>query len=137
MADPDKLLRNGVPMVAGVVLLSVAGWLHHRDTVERAHWVEVRGTIVEVTRERDGENWAPVVEFEANGERLRSTGMYSSSKPATGGPLFVRYDPAAPASSAQVLGALDGLVLPSVVLLGFIALVGGLVGAVRSRREPD
>lgn len=135
MADIDKLVSNGVALVAGVVLLTIAGWVHHRDTVERANWVEVRGTVVNAERERDGEQWAPVVEFEADGQRLTALGMYSSSKPASGKQAFVRYDPADPVKSAQVLGELDGLVLPAVVLLGLMALSAGVIGFIRRRKS--
>ena len=135
MPDIDRLLRHGVPIITGVVLLSAAAWVHQKDEVEAAQWVEVRGRIVDAVRERDGDQWAPVVEFEANGQRFRETGSYSSSRPSTGSELFVRYDPEAPEKSARILGPFDALVAPVVFVMGLAALLTGIIGALRSRGD--
>lgn len=135
MPDIEQALRHGVPLVVGIVLISVSGWAYRRDQAELEHSIEVRGTVVENVRERDGDNWAPVVEFEVNGARLRKTGAFSSTRAANGSAFTVRYDPTNPSNTARVIGALEPLALPGAFVLGLMALLSGVVGFLRQSAQ--
>lgn len=118
-------------MVVGVVLISVAVWAHQRES----HFVEVQGKVVDSVRERDGDSWAPVVEFEVNGQLIKQTGSFSSTRTANGEAMSVQYDPADPANSARVMGPLGALAFPAAFLLGLFALISGVVGFLRQSAQ--
>lgn len=131
MADLDRLLRHGIPIVAGVVLLGACAWVAQRDAFEREHWTEQRVKVVGVTRLRNEDEWAPIVEFDANGTHVQHTGSYSTSKASVGSEVFIRFDPADPEKTVRVLQPLEALVVPATFGLGLAALLTGVIGALR------
>lgn len=134
MPDIDRLLRHGLPIITGVVLLGASAWVAQRDSDERAHWTEQRVKVIELTRFRSEDQWAPIIEFEANGRHIRHTGSYSSSRLGEGSEVTIRFDPAAPESTVRILQPFEEFVVPATLALGLGALLTGVVGALR--KEP-
>ncbi len=133
MPDIDRVLRHGVPIVTGLVLLSVTAWVHRRNEFERAHWVEQQAKVVQEARFRDEEQWAPVVEFEANGAHVRHTGSYDTARFIVGSEVTIRFDPAAPEATVRVLKRYETLLVPTMVFMSLATVLAGVVGALRER----
>lgn len=133
----DRLISNGVALLAGVVLVGAGLWLRSNDAREQATQVEVRGAVVDSVKRRDvdrkQDTFAPVIEYEAAGQKLRVTGAYETFRQSEGNPVVVRFDPANPEGTAHVIGALDGLVPAGVIALGAAGLLAGVVGLFRKR----
>jgi hypothetical protein len=136
-------------MQAAVGLAFLAGgwWVHRNDSHQRVHWMETAGTIVDrdIWRQRDlGKKdflqpdtytvtYAPVVEFTVNQRKLRFKGSYDSTPPSLGNQVVVRYDPAAPESSARVVDPFEGLTPWAMAALGLYAAGPALWSMARDR----
>lgn len=131
-------------LVVGLLFVGLGLWLRDREAKDQARLTETRGAVVESVKGRkrtsDGKDidvFAPVIEFEANGEKHRLTGVYEPSKQSNGNPVAVRYDPSAPGTTARVVGSLEGLVPWSLFALGGVSVFSGLTGFLRRLRQKD
>ncbi|MFZ5441386.1 MAG: DUF3592 domain-containing protein [Myxococcota bacterium] len=137
--DPDRLIKNGFALFVGLVFLALGGWLRAKDVDEAEHWVEVRGTVVDSVKRRDVERnedtWAPVVEYEVDGEKRRLNGRYETYRQSEGNPAVLRYEPSDPDGTVHLVGALDGLIPFALLALGGLSFVTGAVGFARALRR--
>ncbi len=114
--DLDAKISAIVGLVTGLIFVVAGAWVYQKDTQERSQWRETHGTVVDgVSRkerdyedDRDKVTYAPVIEFEANGDRVRFTGKYDDYRPSDGHVVVVRYDPNQP-TTARVVDPLEWL----------------------------
>ncbi|MCM1981791.1 DUF3592 domain-containing protein [Lyngbya confervoides] len=121
-----------IGLVIGLVFIGAGGWVQQRNLLEQTHWVEAQGTIVETVsrRERDGDSeettYAPVIEFEVNGDPARFIGKYESYRLSRGNQMLIRYDPTQPEKTARVIEPLEGAVPWTILGLGGLVIVSSL-----------
>lgn len=112
----DEKLSAMIGLVIGLLFIAGGFWVRQIDLREQATLNETQGTVVDIVsrRERNNTNnqekvtYAPVIEFLANGDRTRFTGRYESYRASKGNRVVIRYDPQKPATTARVVGPLEG-----------------------------
>lgn len=101
----QKSRRVAIPVLvlAGAALIALGAHLHRSTAAFLERAVQGTGTVVELVANHsgDGVTWAPVVEFEHGGRRLRFKDSVSSNPPSwrAGDAVAVLYDPARPADA--------------------------------------
>jgi len=129
-------------LVAGLLFIAGGFWVRHQEARERVTMLETQGTVVDSVKRRDHDNstgkdtdaYAPVIEFQVNGSPTRFTGSWTSYQQSKGSQEVVRYDPKAPAATARVVDALEGLTPWAVFAMGGAALISGLRQLLKARR---
>ncbi len=139
----ERSITAIVGLLSGTIFLAGAAWVPQRDRNERLFWQQTDGIVVDTVsrRERNYDEdtyetkYASVIEFEANGDRVRFIGSYSTSRASQGNVVTVRYDPSQP-SQARVVDPFEWLSFWFAVGMGGSALVMGVKAAspVRLRR---
>lgn len=112
----DEKLGGLFGLVLGLGLYLGGGhWVQQRIAYERANFRETQGMIVDNAkwRSRDSDNkeritYAPVVEFQANGQTLQFQGLSQSYPSSTQKSVIVRYDPQQP-THASIVEPLENL----------------------------
>lgn len=134
---PSSTFDQKLSAVMGLVLslLFIAGgiWVWRIDRHQQQTLKETQGQVVDSVsrRERDSDNrekitYAPVIEFEANGQPTRFTGKYQSYRPSTGNSVVVRYDSDQPDHQPRVVDPLEGLTPWAMVVLGGLGVIYSL-----------
>lgn len=140
MAEPDSRFSSIVSLVVGLIFIGIGFWLLQREEHEARTLAESTGHIVDSIKgnrhdnatKKDTVTWAPVIEFTVDGGApVRFTGSPDTVHESNGNPVAVRYDPSSPQATAQVVGALDGLIPWTAFAMGGISLLLGLGGLLR------
>ena len=130
----EEKLSAVIGLVLGLTLMTVAAWARHRDLYEQETLRETQGVVVDTVsrRERDTTTnqdkvtYAPVIQFQANGQPVQFTGWYESYRWSNGRVVAVRYDADEPATTAKVVDPLGSLIPWLVIGMGGFAVVCSL-----------
>ncbi len=130
----EEKLSAIIGLVLGLTLMAVAAWAQRQDWYEQQTMKETQGIVVDSVsrRERDSTSnqdkvtYAPVIEFQVNGQPVQFTGWYESYRWSNGRTVAVRYDADQPATTAKVVDPLAGLVPWLVMGMGGFAVVCSL-----------
>ncbi|MGP1386068.1 MAG: DUF3592 domain-containing protein [Thainema sp.] len=130
----EEKLSAIIGLALALTLIAVAAWAQRRDLYEQETMRETQGVVVDsvsrrerdTTRNQDKLTYAPVIEFQANGQSVRFTGWYESYRWSNGRVVAVRYDADEPATTAKVIDPLAGLIPWLVIGMGGFAAVCSL-----------
>lgn len=125
--------------------MTVAAWAQRKDLYEQETMRETQGIVVDSVsrRERDTTSiqdkvtYAPVIEFQVNGQPVQFTGWYESYRWSNGRVVAVRYDADEPATTAKVIDPLAGLVPWLVIGMGGFTIVCSLGAFLPVRLSSD
>jgi hypothetical protein len=112
----DEMLSASIGLVIGLIFVASGFVVRHKMEYERTALIETPGTVVDSVSRRDRSNnedketYAPIIEFQVNGDPARFTGRYESYRWSNGRVVTVRFDPQHPSTTAQVVDPLEGLV---------------------------
>lgn len=122
----EEKLSAIIGLFLGLTLMAVAVWAQRKDVYEQQTMRETQGIVVDSVsrRERDTTStqdkvtYAPVIEFQVNGQPVQFTGWYESYRWSNGRVVAVRYDADQPDATAKVIDPVAGLVLWLVIGMG-------------------
>jgi hypothetical protein len=145
MAESDSRFSSIVSLVVGLIFIAIGFWLLQREEHEARTLAESTGHVVDSikgsrhdnTTKKDTVTWAPVIEFTVDGGAVRFTGSPDTVHESDGNVVAVRYDPASPQATAQVVGALDGLIPWTAFAMGGLSALVGLGGLLRRLFRKD
>ncbi|MCM1984009.1 DUF3592 domain-containing protein [Lyngbya confervoides] len=119
-----------IGVLIGSSLMGVGLWAQGLEAHQREHWVETSGQIVDSVRYYDRQEnettYAPVIQFEINGDPARFTGSYQRYRLSEGKQVVVRYDPNDPVETARIVDSFDGIAPWAGFGLGAASLIAGL-----------
>ena len=118
----DDKLSALINLMIGVVLIGTGLWVRQKDADERHHWVETQGVVIKsISRQlpkSTDTTYAPVIEFEANGDRAQYIGAEKSYQFSEGKTVIIRYDPERPNEAARVIKPFDKFAPFAIMILG-------------------
>lgn len=141
----EEKLNAVIGLFLGLTLITVAAWTRQVGLHEQKTLRETQGIVVDTVsrRERDTTHnqdkltYAPVIEFQVNGQPIQFTGWYESYRWSNGRTVAVRYDADDPANTAKVVDPLAGLMPWLVIGMGGFAVISSLAALLPVRLSAD
>lgn len=126
----DNKLSAIISLVIGAGIMGGGLWARQINAYEREHWGQAQGVVIDTLTYRPNksldETYAPVIEFEANGDRAQYEGPYKSYRWSEGKEVTIRYDPQRPNDAARIIQPFDELAPVAAMILGVVVAGIGL-----------